>query len=818
MNAAMRSGRLAAIVFASLVSGMLVIAAAESGATRANPPAPGPQACHTKFVGNRAYTDVVRVTATEQGLMRARLRSRGDWDVGVFDAKTERYVAGSAAFRGRELAEGFVTKGQRLLVQACRFRGRASSARLSVTFLATPPANVSGPVQVVDVATPTRADKQRLQRLGLDLTESGDANSIEVVLYGEKDAQVLRRNKFRYTVRIADLAARDAANRRADRRYQARTAQAGSGLPSGRTSYRVLADYEFEMKLLAGRYPSLVKPLTLPHRTHLGREVEGIEIALDPYNIRDGKPIFLNMGAHHAREWPSAEHSMEWAYDLLDNYGNQRRTTRLVRRTRNIVIPVINPDGFNISRSAPDFPEETEFDRFSYEMKRKNCWPNPAASGPCDNSSEGRLLGVDLNRNYGGFWGGSGASTDPDDDTFRGTMPFSEPETENIRKLHSERQITNLITNHTYSNLVLRPPGVVATGFPLEEPLMRGLGDRMADHNGYLSQPGFGLYDTTGATEDWTFWTAGGLGYTFEIGDEGFHPPYAEGVVAEYLGLPPAEGAGRGGNREAYYEMLEATANSRYHSLVRGRAPDGWTLKIKKSFMTQTSPVWQDDTGENIGDPMLFPDALESELHSNGGRFAWHMNPSTRPVVAGRYGRDPTGPPQGAITLANPPGQPAENAEADYLEGAYESIPFTVAGPPAVDNGRMTVHIQWSNPDTDWDLYIVDAEGDPVTSSASFGDTDEDAVLFDPPPGQYTAHVVNFDQIDGAPFDDWTGGSVTFDSPTPLVPGVKEAWTLSCEDEEGRQRATRNLVVDRCDRVNVGRVCSSAALAKAKRD
>ncbi len=167
---------------------------------------------------------------------------------------------------------------------------------------------------------------------------------------------MLRRNKFRYSVRVADLAKRNEANRRADRRYAARTAQAGSALPSGRTSYRVLADYEFEMKLLAGRYPNLVKPLTLPHRTHLGRDVQGIEIALDPYNVRDGKPIFLQLGVHHAREWPSSEHAIEWAYDLINNYGNQARTTRLVRATRNIVVPIVNPDGFNISRSAPDFP------------------------------------------------------------------------------------------------------------------------------------------------------------------------------------------------------------------------------------------------------------------------------------------------------------------------------------------------------------------------------------------------------------------------------------------------------------------------------
>jgi Zinc carboxypeptidase len=809
-----------AIVLATVLSGLLVITAAASAATRTTVTASAnkARACHTNFVGNRAHTDVVRATSSVQGLLRVRLKSRGDWDLGVFDAKTKRYVAGSAAFRGNELAEGFVTKGQRLLVQACRFRGRASSARVSISFLATPPATANGPTQVVDVSTPTRADKERLQRLGLDLTENGDANSIEVVLHGDQDVAALRRNKFRYTVRIADLAQRNRADRRADRRYRARVAQAGSALPSGRTTYRRLPDYEFEMKLLTRRYPNLVKPLTLPHRTHLGRDVQGIEIALDPYNLRDGKPIFLQLGVHHAREWPSSEHAIEWAYDLLNNYGNQARTTRLVRATRNIVVPIVNPDGFNISREAPAGDPEDDFGQFDYEMKRKNCWPDPDNPGPCENNpTAGAYLGVDPNRNYGGLWGGSGASINPLDETYRGTMPFSEPETENIRKLHSERQITNLITNHTFSNLVLRPPGVADMGPPLEEPLLEALGADMTSHNGYANIPGYGLYDTTGGTEDWTFWTAGGLGYTFEIGDVGFHPPYETGVVAEYLGLDPAAGAGEGGNREAYYRMLEATANSRYHSVVTGRAPDGWTLKVKKSFMTATSPIWNDEFGTDIGDPMLFPDALESELRSDGGRFRWHMNPSTRPVVAGRFGRDATGPPQAAIALPNPAGEPAENVEADYTRGAFDAIPFTVAGPPEVDNGRMTVHIQWSNPNTDWDLYVVNAAGEVVTQSASFGDTTEDAVLFDPPPGQYTAHVVNYDQVDGAPYDDWTNGSVNFQSPRPLTRGPHEAWTLTCEDEEGRLRSVRSLVVGRGDRVNVGRVCSSAAIARAKR-
>ena len=95
----------------------------------------------------------------------------------------------------------------------------------------------------------------------------------------------------------------------------------------------------------------------------------------------------------------------------------------------------------------------------------------------------------------------------------------------------------------------------------------------------------------------------------------------------------------------------------------------------------------------------------------------------------------------------------------------------------------MTVHIEWSNPETDWDLYIVNSAGEVVTQSASFGDTTEDATLFDPPPGEYTAHVVNFDQVQEPP-DDWTAGKVTFESPKPTTYGPQEAWQLTCSRPE----------------------------------
>lgn len=139
------------------------------------------------------------------------------------------------------------------------------------------------------------------------------------------------------------------------------------------------------MKRLAARYPRLVRPFTLPHRTVEGREVHGIEITRSADRVADGKASFLLMGLHHAREWPSAEHAMEFAYDLLSTYRTSDRTARLVDAARTIVVPVINPDGFTVSREAARIGD---FGLLDYEMKRKNWNAAPAPreyrGGTCD--------------------------------------------------------------------------------------------------------------------------------------------------------------------------------------------------------------------------------------------------------------------------------------------------------------------------------------------------------------------------------------------------------------------------------------------------
>jgi hypothetical protein len=615
--------------------------------------------CHTRVLPSAPGVSVRRVTAAETGLLRATVAARGDWDLAVFDARSGRLVAAGAAPAGPELAEGFVARGEQLVLQACRRAGAATQARLRAVTVQLP-AQVAGErEQVVSVAAPTAAARTRVLELGLDPAEGADRDSVDVVLHGAEDAAKLVAAGLTWTVKTADLRRQAAANAVADARFATRgrrTRAAGAAaVPSGRTEYRHLADYEAEMKALAAAHPGLVKLITLPHRSLEGRPVLGLEIARD-VNVDRGQPAFVQLGVHHAREWPSAEHVLEWAYDLVDGYGRDTEITRLVDATRNILVPIVNVDGFNLSREWPvdvgtllagvDLPPQingispigdplytaalvgdaglSPAPGTGFTYKRRNCRIHDGqapAPGECG-SLANRRLGTDPNRNYGGFWGGDGAGFDVEDDTYRGSAPFSEPEVQNVRELVSANQVTTLITNHTFSNLVLRPPGIRAAGVTPDEALYKTLGDAMAAKNGYVSQHGYDLYDTSGSTEDWSYYATGGLGFTFEIGNDEFHPPYAE-MTAEYAR-----------NREAYLVALRSTADASRHAVLEGRARPGTILRAHKELDSQTLPVLLDFAG-TTGASVPFRDVLDTTMAvGETGRFAWHVNQSTRPGAA----------------------------------------------------------------------------------------------------------------------------------------------------------------------------------------
>lgn len=355
-------------------------------------------------------------------------------------------------------------------------------------------------------------------------------------------------------------------------------------LPSGRTDYRALADYRSDMAALAGRHPSLVKQVTLPHRTSEGREVTGLEIT-DGVHRQDGKPVLLITGMHHGNEWASGEVAMEFAFDLTAGHGRDERITRLLDRVRVLVVPIVNVDGFvrNTRRTATN---------------------------------------VDMNRNYGFGWSPS--------EPYPGSGPWSEPESRNVRDAISSRQVTTFLTMHTCLSNMLYPPLQLKAGLPQDIDAFRSFADAMGAQNGYYHTTSAEDYETAGEAIDWSYYATRGLGVTVEVCTTplGLPRTFQSLVPDQYWGVGPAAGKG---NRGAFLVAMEQAADRAAHSTITGHAPKGAVLTISKDFDMWTNPVPQPD---GTSRPVSFPNHLTSTMRADerGGHFVWDVNPSVRPI------------------------------------------------------------------------------------------------------------------------------------------------------------------------------------------
>jgi carboxypeptidase T len=339
----------------------------------------------------------------------------------------------------------------------------------------------------------------------------------------------------------------------------------------------------------------------LPIHSVEGRELPALSIGGGP-----GLPVQLVVGLTHAREWPSGEIAMAYAHDLAASRSDPR-IAALLRRVRVVVVPVVNPDG--LARSQNGQP-----------MWRRNA------------------RGVDLNRNFGAYWGGPGAAVSPASENYRGPAPWSEPEAQAVHALSAQLSITNVVSLHNVGGLVLRPPGFRALGLAPDEAGLRRLGDAMAVAAGYRSEYAADLYEATGALEDWSYAAQGAYGYTVELGendgDGSFTGRYDTHVTQQYRGA-------RGGVREALLLAAEQAQDPRDHVVITGRAPPGRVLRLRKSFATMTSPLCADDACSSTTAPFGVPDGLSLSLKvPASGRFAWHVGPSSRPWVAAAGGRE----------------------------------------------------------------------------------------------------------------------------------------------------------------------------------
>ncbi len=399
-------------------------------------------------------------------------------------------------------------------------------------------------------------------------------------------------------------------------------------LPSGRTTFRHLAQYDADIDELVAARPDLARRITLTASSTEGRRIPVVEISAGVDRRDDGRPTFIVTGLTHAREWASGEVAMEFAQDLALRYGRDRTITRLLRRVRIVVVPVVNPDGFVVSRDGLTAKAKAH---------RTNCAVADAAEAaqPCALRS-----GVDLNRNGGFAWGGAGASAQLGSELYRGPAPWSEPESQAIHALMAGRQLTGMVALHSFGGQVLRQPGFRGFGTLPDERRQARLGRAMAAAAGYSSERADALYDATGAQEDWSYVAQDALAYTIELGGAGFQGAHTSLVTDQYFGHP----RGGGGVRAALLLAASAAADPAGHAVISGIAPGVRILKLERSFVTQTSPVCTAGfTLDPCPSPMA-PTSLADGVHSEmvvpfNGIVRWDVAPSTGPQDerAGRH-------------------------------------------------------------------------------------------------------------------------------------------------------------------------------------
>ena len=268
-----------------------------------------------------------------------------------------------------------------------------------------------------------------------------------------------------------------------------------------------------ELDEMAALYPNLitVKAPISNFLTFDNRPIYHVKISDNPGQDEAGEPKVLYTAIHHAREPMSLMETVFFMWYLLDNYQVNPEIQYIVNHMQLYFVPCINPDGYVYNQTTnPN----------GGGMWRKNRRLNSGGS-----------YGVDLNRNYSYGWGTTGTSFSQSNDTYCGTAPFSEPETQAMRWLVQNNHFITAFNAHTYAEDILFPIGTTNAEFADHHDYFQTCTNHMVEYNGYTAMKSSGLYPASGDSDDYMYKLDIGVGqkdtmfvHTPEVGTAFWQP------------------------------------------------------------------------------------------------------------------------------------------------------------------------------------------------------------------------------------------------------------------------------------------------------
>lgn len=386
---------------------------------------------------------------------------------------------------------------------------------LSALAVATPQGDASErPVvkDLIEVQVHSDRELDALQQLCHDVDDHhSHAMHDHVVVYAtDAEQALLTQRGFDFEVRIEDLASFYAERARLD---QSRNSVGSMG------GFRTLAEIYQEMDRLAATYPGLVSSKFSIGQSIQGRDIYAMRLSMTPGVHDPSKPVAWYDALHHAREPMSGESLLQFANYLASNYGLDDAVTRILETRNVLLIPCVNPDGYEYNRQT-----------------------NPNGGGLWRKNRRGGY-GVDLNRNYDWEWGPqwNGSSGNQGSETYRGSAPFSEPETAALRDLMAAQTPGMSVSAHTYSDLWIYPWGY-STVYTTENQQYRNWSVEQTAENGWVYGTSWEvLYTANGVADDYHYGAHGTYSFTPEIGNsgDGFWPSPSRIPALTADSIPP---------------------------------------------------------------------------------------------------------------------------------------------------------------------------------------------------------------------------------------------------------------------------------------
>ena len=397
--------------------------------------------------------------------------------------------------------------------------------------------------------------------------------------------------------------------------------------------------------------------------------------------ISGTKPAMFVTAMVHPREVAPVELVLRFAEELVDAYDTDADARWLLDHHELHLMPAVNPDG-----------------RKRAEMGLS--WRKNHNTDHCPSMEPG--LGVDLNRNFGFQWGGSGGSSGNEcSKTYRGSAANSEAEAQAVKTYMDDlfpdargpddddaaaADTSGIFLDiHSHGRLVLYPWGHTSDLAPNDGQLQT-LARKVTFFNQHTPQQGFELYQVNGSTQGYAYGELGRASLTFELGNTFFQ-------------------------RCDYFES---------RILPRNLPALRYALKVaRKPYVTPYGPDVLDFSLSAVDtDPSTMGVTAGTQVEVaatfDDTRYKPGSGQSTQTIAAGEYYLDTPHWADGSLAMAM-------SAVDGAFDGESESATATV-DTTGLSAGRHTVFVRGKDADGNWGapgaVFLFVGNGPPAAPAA----------------------------------------------------------------------------------------------------